>query len=135
MEITDSKIFKIALFTSLIGMVGMIIFAGDISPKEVAIEDINRGMIDEKVAIVGIVESVKLSSSGKSYFLTLADSTGKISVIIFENSIVEFQEAGIDINSFQNKKVKVTGTLTEYKSTMELILDNVNSITIENSWI
>jgi len=133
MEITDSKIFKIALFTSLIGMVGMIIFAGDISPKEVAIEDINRGMIDEKVAIVGIVESVKLSSSGKSYFLTLADSTGKISVIIFENSIVEFQEAGIDINSFQNKKVKVTGTLTEYKSTMELILDNVNSITIENS--
>ncbi|MDR2966913.1 MAG: RNA-binding protein [Methanobacteriaceae archaeon] len=132
MEITDNKIFKIALFTALIGMMGMIIFAGDIAPKEVAIEDINRGMIDEKVAIVGVIESVKLSASGKSYFLTLVDNNGKISVVIFESSIVEFQEAGIDINSFKNKRVKVTGTLTEYRSNMELILDNANSIKIEN---
>jgi DNA/RNA endonuclease YhcR with UshA esterase domain len=132
MEITDGKIFKIALFTSLIGIIGMIVFAGDISPKEVAIGDIDRGMVDEKVAINGVIESVKLSSSGKSYFLTLVDSTGKISIAIFESSIVEFQEAGIDINSFKNKKVKVTGTLTEYRSTMELILDNANSIKIEN---
>lgn len=132
MEITDKKIFKIALFTSLVGIIGMIVFAGDISPKEVAIEDIDRGMIDEKVAIYGVVESVKLASSGKSYFLTLADSTGRISIIIFESSIVEFQEAGVDINSFKNKKVKVTGTITEYKSKMGLILDNANSIKIEN---
>jgi len=133
MEVTDSKIFKIALFTSLIGIIGLIIFAGDISPKEIAIEDIDRGMVDEKVAIVGFVESVKLSSTGKSYFLTLSDSTGRISIIIFESSIVEFQEAGIDINSFNKQKVKVIGTLTEYNSKMELILDNANSITIENS--
>lgn len=132
MEITDGKIFKIALITALIGIIGMIVFAGDISPKEVAIEDIDNGMIDEKVAISGVIESVKLSSSGKSYFLTLADNTGKISIIIFESTIVEFQEEGIDISSFKNKKVKVTGTLTQYKSTMELILDNANSIKIEN---
>jgi len=133
MEITDAKIFKIALFTSLIGLVGMIVFAGDLSPKEIAIGDIDRGMIDEKVAIVGLVESVKLSSSGKSYFLTLVDGTGKIDVVIFESTVVEFQEADIDISSFKNKKVKVTGTITEYRSVMGLILDNGNSITIESS--
>ena len=133
MEITDGKIFKIALFTSLIGLVGMIVFAGDLSPKEIAIGDIDRGMIDEKVAIVGLVESVKLSSSGKSYFLTLVDGTGKVSVIIFESTALEFQEAYIDISSFKNKKVKVTGTITEYRSVMGLILDNGNSITIESS--
>jgi len=131
MEITDGKIIKIALLTSLIGIIGMLVFAGDISPKEVAIEDIDRGMVDEKVVITGVIESVKLSSSGKSYFLTLTDSTGKISVIVFESTIIEFQEADIDINSFKDKKVKVTGTITEYKSTMELILDNANSIKIE----
>ena len=131
MEITDSKIYKIALLTSLIGIIGMLIFAGDLSPKEVAIEDIDRGMVDEKVAISGVIESVKLSSSGKSYFLTLTDGTGRLNIIIFESSIVEFQEAGININDFNMKKVKVTGTLTEYKSTMELILDNANSIKIE----
>ena len=131
MEITDGKIIKIALLTSLIGIIGMLVFAGDISPKEIAIEDIDRGIVDEKVVITGVIESVKLSSSGKSYFLTLTDSTGKISVIVFESTIIEFQEADIDINSFKDKKVKVTGTITEYKSTMELILDNANSIKIE----
>jgi len=131
MEITDEKIFKIALITTIIGLVGMIIFAGDISPKEVAIEDIDRGMVDEDVAIRGVIENVKKSSSGKSYFLTINDGTGRITIMIFESTIIEFQEAGISLKSFENKKVKVIGTITEYKSTMELILPNSNSISIE----
>ena len=131
MEITDEKIFKIALITTIIGLIGMIIFAGDITPKEVVIQDIDRGMIDEDVAITGVIENVKESSSGKSYFLTINDGTARITIMIFESTIIEFQEAGISLKSFENKKVKVIGTITEYKSTMELILPNSNSITIE----
>lgn len=132
MEITDGKIFKIALITTIIGLVGMIVFAGDISPKEVAIEDIDRGMIDENVAITGVVENIKESSSGKSYFMTLNDGTSRITIMIFESTIIEFQDAGINLKRFENNRVKVVGTVTEYKSTMELILPNSNSITIEN---
>lgn len=132
MEITDGKIFKIALITTLIGLVGMIIFAGDISPKEALVKDIDRGMIDEDVTINGVIESVKKSSTGKSYFMTLNDGTGRITIMIFESTIAEFQEAGIDLKSFENKKVKVVGTVTEFKSTMEIILPNSNSIKIEN---
>lgn len=132
MEITDEKIFKIALITTLLGLVGMIIFAGDISPKEVLIEDIDRGMIEESIAITGVIENVKESSSGKSYFMTLNDGTGRITIMIFESTIAEFQEAGIDLKSFNNKKVRVIGTVTEFKSTMEIILPNSNSIKIEN---
>lgn len=102
MEITDEKIFKVALITTLIGLVRMIIFAGDISPKEALVKDINRGMIDEDVTIM-----------------------------IFESTIAEFHEAGIDLKSFKNKKVKIVGTVTEFKSAMELILLNSNSIKIE----
>ncbi len=132
MEITDGKIFKVALITTLIGLVGMIIFAGDIAPKEVAVKDIDRGMIDEEVTITGAIDSVKQSSTGKSYFMTLNDGTGRITIMIFESTIVEFQESGVDLKSFENKKVKVVGTVTEFKSTMELILPNSNSINIEN---
>lgn len=132
MEITDEKIFKIALITTILGLVGMIIFAGDISPKEVLIEDIDRGMIEESIAITGVIENVKESSSGKSYFMTLNDGTGRITIMIFESTIAEFQEAGIDLKSFNNKKVRVIGTVTEFKSTMEIILPNSNSIKIEN---
>jgi len=132
MEITDAKIFKIAILTTIIGLVGMIIFAGDIAPKEVLVEVIDRGMIDETVAITGMIENVKPSSSGKSYFMTLNDGTGRITIMIFESTIVEFQEAGINLKSFENKKVKVVGTVTEFRSTMEIILPNSNSIRIEN---
>jgi len=132
MEVTDEKIFKIALITTLIGLVGMIVFAGDIEPKQVAIEDIDRGMIDEEVAITGVIDNVKQSSTGKSYFLTLVDDTGRISIMVFESTIVEFQESGVDIKSFENKKVKVIGTITEFKSSMEIILPNSNSIQIES---
>jgi len=132
MEITDGKIFKIAILTTIVGLVGMIIFAGDIAPKEVAVEVIDRGMIDETVAISGMIENVKQSSTGKSYFMTLNDGTGRITIMIFESTIIEFQEAGINLKSFENKRVKVVGTVTEFKSTMEIILPNSNSIRIEN---
>ena len=45
MEITDDKLLKIALVTSLIGLIGLIVFTPTIEVKEVDIKDINRGMI------------------------------------------------------------------------------------------
>ncbi|KZX14428.1 OB-fold nucleic acid binding domain-containing protein [Methanobrevibacter curvatus] len=131
MEITDEKIFKIALFTSLIGLVGMIIFSSYVEVKEVSIGDIDRSMIDEKVSITGIIDSIETSSSGKSVFISLNDGKNKISIMIFESVLAEFEDAGVDLNSYLNHKVKIYGTVTEYKSTMEIILDNSNSIKLD----
>ena len=132
MEITDEKIFKIALITTLIGFIGMIIFAGEISPKEVIIKDIDRGMIDEEVTVTGNIDTIQKSSNGKNYILTLNDGSGRINMMIFESTITKFAENEINIENFENKKVIVTGTVTEFKSTMELIIHDSNSIKIEN---
>ncbi|BBL61920.1 hypothetical protein MARBORIA2_01220 [Methanobrevibacter arboriphilus] len=132
MEITDEKIFKIALITTLIGLIGMIIFAGEISPKEVIIKDIDRGMIDEEVTVTGNIDTIQKSSNGKNYILTLNDGSGRINMMIFESTITKFAENEINIENFENKKVIVTGTVTEFKSTMELIIHDSNSIKIEN---
>ncbi|GAA5819492.1 MAG: RNA-binding protein [Methanobrevibacter sp. CfCl-M3] len=130
MEITDEKIFKIALFTALIGIVGIVIFAGSVESKELKIKEIGKSMIGEKIAITGILESVKSSSSGKSYFLSVNDGTGRINVVVFESSFLKFQNNGKDINGYVGAKVKVFGSVTEYNSAIELILDDVNSIKI-----
>jgi DNA/RNA endonuclease YhcR with UshA esterase domain len=130
MEITDEKIFKIALITAIIGIMGMIIFGGSIEPKEVSIKEINKGMIGEKIAIKGVIESIKPSSKGNSYFILLNDGTGKINIIIFENMLLELQKSEIDINSYKGKKARIFGSVTEYNSAMELTLDNSNSIKI-----
>lgn len=79
----DEHIFKIALFTSIIGIIGMMVFAGEITPKEIKIKDMDKGMIDEEVTIQGVVEKIDKSPRSKTYFLEIIDETGKITLVNF----------------------------------------------------
>ncbi len=128
MEITDDKLLKIALITSLIGLIGLIIFTPSIEVKKVEIQDINRGMIDEEVSIEGVVSDVKSSASKSSYFLTVNDGTDQMSLIIFESQLAQLEDNEIDIESYKGKKVNVVGTVTQYNSQLELILSSGDDI-------
>ncbi len=132
MEITDDKLLRIALITSLIGIIGLIIFTPSVEVKEVDIKDITRSMIDEKVRIDGVITDMAQSSSKSSYFLTINDGEGQIQLIIFEKQLAEIQSRNLDIEDFKNRKVEVTGTITEYKSNLELILSSGDSLRIIN---
>lgn len=130
MEITDDKLLKIALVTSLIGLVGLIAFTPTIEVKEVDIKDINRGMIDEEVSIKGVITDVAQSSSKTSYFLTINDGEAQIQLIIFESQVSEIQSKNLDIEDFKNRRVQVVGTVTQYNSEMEIILSKGDSLRI-----
>ena len=130
MEITDDKLLRIALITSLIGIIGMLIFTPSIEVKKVKIEDINRGMIDEEVSIDCVVTDIGQSASKSSYFLTINDGTGQMQLIIFESQASELQTKSLSIEDFKNKRVTVTGKITEYKSNLELILSSGDSLRI-----
>lgn len=130
MEITDDKLLKIALITSLIGLIGLIIFTPSIEVKKVEIQDINRGMIDKEVSIDCVVSDVKASASKSSYFLTINDGTGQMSLIIFESQLAQLKDNGIAVESYKGKKVSVAGTVTEYNSQLELILSSGDAIKI-----
>lgn len=130
MDITDDKLLKIALLTSLIGLIGLIIFTPSIEVKEVKIEDINRAMIDEEVSINCIVSDVKSSKSGSSYFLTINDGTGQMPLIIFESQIAQMQSNSLEIKDFKDKKVNVVGTVTEYNNELEIVLSSGDCLKI-----
>lgn len=132
MEITDDKLLKIALITSLIGIIGLIIFTPTIEVKEINIKDINRGMIDEEVKINCVIQDVSQSRSKSSYFLTGNDGTGQIMIIIFESQASELQSKSFDIQDLKDRKVEVTGKITEYNSQMELILSSADGLKISN---
>ena len=132
MEITDDKLLKIALITSLIGIIGLIIFTPTIEVKHVDIKDIDRGMIDEEVSVTGVITDVAQSSSKTSYFLTINDGESQIQLIIFESQVAEIQSKNLDIEDFENRKVEIVGTITEYNSQMELILSSGDSLRILN---
>ncbi|MBQ2652484.1 MAG: RNA-binding protein [Methanobrevibacter sp.] len=130
MEITDDKLLRIALITSLIGIIGLIIFTPTIEVKKVKIEDINRGMIDEEVCIDCVITDIASSASKSSYFLTINDGTGQMSLVIFERQAAEIQSNSFDIEDFKNKKVEVTGKITEYNSELEVILSSGDGLKI-----
>ena len=132
MKITDEKLLKIALVTSLIGLIGLIMFTPSIEVKEVKIKDVTRAMIDEEVSINCVVTEIKSSKSGSIYFLTINDGTGQMPLIIFESQIAQMQTNNLDINAFKNKKVNVVGKITEYNNEMEIVLSSGDSLKIIN---
>lgn len=130
MEITDDKLLRIALVTSLIGIIGLLIFTPSIEVKKVKIEDINRGMIDEEVCIDAVVTDIASSHSKSSYFLTINDGTGQMPLIVFEKQLAEIQSNSLDIHDFKDRKVEATGKITEYNSELEIILSGGDSLKI-----
>lgn len=130
MEITDDKLLRIALITALVGIIGLLIFTPTIEVKKVKIEDIDRGMIDEEVCIDCVITDIATSSTKSSYFLTINDGTGQMSLIIFEKQAAEIQSNNFDINDFKGKKVEVTGKITEYNSELEMILSEGDGLKI-----
>lgn len=130
MEITDDKLLRIALITALIGIIGLLIFTPSIEVKKVKIEDIDRGMIDEEVSIDCVITEIAQTGSKSSYFLTINDGTGQMQLVVFEKQAAEIQSNGFDIDGFKDKRVEVTGKITEYKSELELILSSGDGLKI-----
>jgi DNA/RNA endonuclease YhcR with UshA esterase domain len=130
MNMDDHLIFKIALAMSILGLVGMVFSADLITAREIKIQDINRGMLDEDVTLEGVVQNVKKSSHSETYFLDIMDGTGKITILIFESNAQELQKGNITIYSLTNRRVKVTGKVSEYQGKIELILNDASSLKI-----
>jgi DNA/RNA endonuclease YhcR with UshA esterase domain len=126
----DKKIFKLALFTTILGLVGMMMSASYITPQEVQIKDMNRGMIDKEVSVEGLVTGVSQSQKGGTYFLELMDGTGKTKVVIFESAASEIQKTSVNIENFNKRRVRIVGKVTEYQGSLEVVLKDASSLKI-----
>ena len=126
----DGKIFKMALIFSLIGIVGMIAFAGQISPYKVKINEINQGTMDKEVTVECYVEDVQKALKSDTYFLKVNDGTGKTTVVIFEGITHEMQKMGFTPANTDKLRIRATCTVTSYKGAYELVLKDQNSLKI-----
>ena len=126
----DKKIFRLALFTAIFGLVGMMVSANYIMPQTVQIKDKNRGMLDKEVSVEGLVTGVSPSQKGGTYFLDLMDGTGKTKVVIFESVASEIQKTNITPQNFINRRVKIDGKVTEYQGSLEVVLKDASSLKI-----
>jgi DNA/RNA endonuclease YhcR with UshA esterase domain len=126
----DDQIFKIALLTSLMGLVGMMITAGYITPQKVLIKDLDPGMMDKEVSLEGMVQGVGKSKKGDTYFLDFTDGTGRITIVVFESTFFDMEKNNVSIMGINQKRVNVTGYVAEYRGNLELILKDSKSLKI-----
>jgi DNA/RNA endonuclease YhcR with UshA esterase domain len=119
-----------AFVVSIFGIVSMIIFSGQLAPRQLHIKDINPGMLDEDVTVEGVVVDLKESPSGHTYFLETMDSTGKINVVVFEREVGEIEKNNLKITNLIKRRIKVLGTVTEYNGRLELILKDSKSLKV-----
>ena len=126
----DTQIFRIALITAIIGLAGMMLLSGKVTPQEIKIKDINKGMIGEEITVEGVVAKIDKSSKSNTYFLQIVDDTGKISAVIFDATVLDIEKSSLSVNSFVNHRIKITGEVTEYNGNIELVLKDAKSIRI-----
>lgn len=125
----DNQIFRIALLTTVFGLVGMIYLSGEIIPQEFKIKDINKNHVGEDLSIEGLITTVE-TPKNNLYILSVIDGTGKINVVIFSSITDEFNREGINPQTFQNRRAKIVGNVKEYNGNIELIVENTKSIKI-----
>lgn len=126
----DYKLFKIAVLISLVGLLGMIISAGYIMPREVHIKDLDRAMLDQDVLVEGVVQEVKKSANSEVYFLQIMDDTGKITLVIFPQTMLTLAQRNISIPQLAQKRLRIIGYVSEYNGQLELILKDDKSLQI-----
>ncbi len=126
----DNKIFRIALITTILGLSGMLLLADKVTPQELEIKSIDRGMLDADITVEGFVIDIDKSSRSETYFLELTDGTGKIKVVIFPNTVTYIQKSSLNIYSLKNHRIKITGKVTLYNENLELILKDAESLKV-----
>jgi len=128
----DEKILRnVSILVSLIGLISLFLISRTLEQKVINIGEISVNDIGRRVYVCGKIDS-KFVSKSKHIFLSLKDKTGKIKVVIFNNTAMKLFSQGIDVfsinqNTDQNtdEKICVYGKVDLYKNELEIICENV----------
>ncbi|HMK53634.1 MAG TPA: OB-fold nucleic acid binding domain-containing protein [Methanobacteriaceae archaeon] len=126
----DEKLFKIALLTSLLGIVGMVITSGYIMPQKIQIKDMGLGMVDKEVSVQGFVQKVEKSKNGETYFIDITDGTGRVRIVVFESTSLDLEKNNMSILGLDQRRINVVGSVAEYQDNLEIILKDSKSLKI-----
>jgi hypothetical protein len=109
----EKTLYKIALITTVIGLIILYLYAEEI--KLNSLHSLDENPAAEKVILTGTVK--KISMRDKATFLELwGEKVEKTDVIIFNDADVYLEE---------NDEVEITGTVEDYNGKKEVIASKV----------
>jgi len=109
--VNEKTIFLIAIISSLVGIVAILILPFVFEIKVMEISEITEDLVGEKVSVSGIVE-IKVNKDTIS-IIEVNDGSGKIEAVFFEKIFFEGEEA------------KITGTVDKYNGKLQIKAENI----------
>ena len=109
----ESNLLRIALVSSLVGLVILFLISGNIEVQHSAVVDLNEMAAEQDVKITGVISSVK--DLGKIMILGVAQPQ-TIDVMLFKEGEIKLQKGDF---------VELTGELREYRGKKEIIASKI----------
>lgn len=116
----DRKFFKISLITAVIGMIGLVVLSGYVTPEKLTIDHIDKSKIDNRVELDAKILSIT-STKSNTKIIKLKDDTGTINLVVFSSTEINYELKN-------NQHVNVVARVTQYNNELELILEESRDI-------
>jgi DNA/RNA endonuclease YhcR with UshA esterase domain len=114
----EKTLLKIALISSILGIVVLFFVSENISLQNMDISKINEGESGETVKIIGRIE--KLSDTGKVLYIDIGQQKiEKVSVMLFKSSDIALKEGDY---------VEIIGDINDYKGERTVIANKVRIV-------
>jgi DNA/RNA endonuclease YhcR with UshA esterase domain len=119
----DKSIMKICLAISITGIVLLVAVTLIIEPREILIEKIDLSLVGNNVKITGLVDHLTINQG--NIFLTMNDSTGTVSVVVFERVAKTITDA---YSIKKGDSLVIAGKITYYKSALEVTASSLRRV-------
>lgn len=111
------SLLKISLLVAFAGTVILLILSNSTQPKITEIKDITKSNLDNFVRIQGSIEKFDDKESIK--IINVADETGNIDVIVFEENILSIGKG---------MQVEVIGKISEYQGNLQINAERIREM-------
>ena len=110
----NSKLIKISLIMSIIGILSLLLIVEFFPPELIKIKDITEEHLEKSIRTQGTITQIKATPG--LVRLKLKDSNKLITVILFTE-----EEQNIELNS----KVEILGKIESYQYELEILADKI----------
>jgi len=115
----DSDLVKVSFIVSTVGLVMLFFVSAHSKPSLVKISEIDYDSVGSRAVVEGEILSKRVHEDGH-IFLKVSDSTGKISVVIFNNVARKLDEEKMDCIS-AGSYIQAAGEIEEYRGNLEIV--------------
>ncbi|MEK6934452.1 MAG: OB-fold nucleic acid binding domain-containing protein [Nanoarchaeota archaeon] len=110
----ENSLYKLALVTSLTGLLILFTISESIEIKQYKISEINKKLLNKQIQVQGTI--TRITETPGLFIFDMKDKSGTITAILFKEE---------NINITSNQKIQAEGKVIQYKNKLELEISKI----------